>query len=86
VLAREPAQTAAAPPGPAPGGRDVDHPVPATAAYAADPASPPAPLPPPARAGDPVLAEPPGLPPGALEQLVRAAAARARALLADGPR
>jgi uncharacterized Zn finger protein len=76
VLGREP--EAAKPVG---SGRDVDHPVPATAAYAADPPGLPTPLPPPARAADPVFPAPPGLPADALAHLAGFAAARARALL-----
>lgn len=78
LLGREPVAA-----GPVASGRDVDHPVAGTAAYEADPAGLPAPLPAPARATDPVLPEPPGLPPGALANLIAAAAARARALLTE---
>lgn len=64
-------------------GRDVDHPVPAAAAYATAPTAIPAPLPPPARAADPVFPAAPGLPPDALTRLAAAAAGRARALLTE---
>ena len=79
VLGREPV----AAPRPTAAGRDVDRPVPATAAYAAAPAGLPAPLPAPARATDQVFPAPPGLPSEALAQLVNGAVARARALLAE---
>ena len=75
VLGREPVAA------PAGSGRDVDHPVPATVAYAADPAVLPSPLPLPPRAADPVFPDAPGLPPDALAHLVSDAVARARALL-----
>lgn len=79
VLGREPVAAAE----PAGSGRDVDHPVPAAAAYAAAPAALPAPLPPPPRAADAVFPGAPGLPPDALTHLVAAAAGRARALLTE---
>ncbi len=80
VLGRKPVSA----PGPTAPGRDVDRPVPAAAAYAADPAGLlPAPLPAPTRATDQVFPAPPGLPPEALAHLVAGAAARARALLAE---
>lgn len=78
VLGREPVAAE-----PVTYGRDVDHPVAATAAYEARPAALPAPPPAPARATDPVFPAPPGLPPEALSHLVAAAAAHARALLAE---
>jgi uncharacterized Zn finger protein len=78
VLGREPAA-----PDPATGRREVDAVVAATTAYTTYPAGLPAPLPPPARAADPVLPAPPGLPPDALAHLVTGAVARARALLAE---
>jgi uncharacterized Zn finger protein len=82
VLGREPA--AATGSGSAPGGRDVDLPVPATTAYAAPPVTLP-PLPSDVgRKADPVFPAAPGLPPDALAQLAAGAAGRARALLA-GP-
>jgi uncharacterized Zn finger protein len=77
VLGREPSAA------PAGSGRDVDHRVPAAAAYAADPAASPAPLPPPPRAPDPVFPAAPGLPADALAHLVTGAVARARALLSE---
>jgi uncharacterized Zn finger protein len=79
VLGREPV-AAAEPPA---SGRDVDHPVAAAAAYAAEAAGLPAPLATPVRAADPVFPAAPGLPPDALAHLVSAAAKRARALLAE---
>jgi uncharacterized Zn finger protein len=79
VLGREPV-AAAEPPA---SGRDVDHPVAAAAAYAANAAGLPAPLATPVRAADPVFPAAPGLPPDALAHLVSAAAKRARALLAE---
>jgi uncharacterized Zn finger protein len=75
VLGREPAAAEPAVQ------RDVDRAVAAAAAYGADPAGLPAPLPPPGRATDPVIPAAPGLPPEALAHLVAAAATRARALL-----
>ena len=62
----------------------ANRPVPATTAYAAAP--PPLPAPPsaPARRDGPTIPPAPDLPPDALEALVAAAAARARALLAEG--
>jgi uncharacterized Zn finger protein len=82
VLGREPVAAAE----PVASGRDVDHPVAATAAYAADLAGLPTSLSMPARAGEPVFPAPPGLPSDALARLVSDAAARARALLAEPPR
>jgi uncharacterized Zn finger protein len=79
VLGREPV-AAAEPPA---SGRDVDHPVAAAAAYAAEAAGLPAPLATPVRAADPVFPAAPGLPPDALAHLVSAATKRARALLAE---
>ena len=81
VLGREPVAAAE----PAASGRNVDHLMPATAAYEAEPAALPAPLPAPIRATAPVFPAPPGLPPDALTHLVAAAARRARALLAEPP-
>jgi uncharacterized Zn finger protein len=83
LLAREPAEATAAEPEGAGAGRAVDRPVPAVEAYAAAPATrpaPPADLP---RATPPVLPAPPGVPADALPRLAAAAAARARALLAE---
>jgi uncharacterized Zn finger protein len=83
VLGREPT----GPPrtGPATAGRvevgDVDHPVPATAAYAARPAELPDPPPAAVRSIDPVFPAAPGLPADALARLAADAASRARALL-----
>ena len=77
VLSREPAA-----PDPATTQREVDRVVAATRAYTTEPAGLPAPLPPLARAADPVFPAPPGLPPDALVHLVAGAVARARALLA----
>ena len=65
----------------APAARDVDHPLPATVAYAARSAALPAPPPGAGRPGDPVFPAAPGLPPDALARLVAGAAGRARALL-----
>src|SRR5688572_1688045 len=83
VLGREPA----GPPGigPAAAGRvevgDVDHPVPATAVYAARPAALPDPPPAAVRSTVPVFPAAPGLPADALARLAAAAASRARELL-----
>jgi uncharacterized Zn finger protein len=82
VLGREP--VAAAEPA-ASSRRDIDHPVAATAAYAADPAGLPALIATPVRPADLAIPPPPGLPPDALAQLAAIAATRARTLLADHP-
>jgi uncharacterized Zn finger protein len=79
LLGREPAGPQAS--GPA-HGRDVDDPVPASAAYAAPPAALPPPPPAPGREALPVFPPPPGLPADALARLVADAADRARTLLA----
>jgi uncharacterized Zn finger protein len=81
VLGREPVAAAE----PAASRRDIDHPVAATAAYAADPAGLPAPIATPVRPADLVIPAPPGLPPDALAHLVAIAATRARMLLTDHP-
>jgi uncharacterized Zn finger protein len=62
----------------------ADRPVPATTAYAADPPPLPAPPPAPARRDGPTIPPASDLPPDTLDALVAAAAARARALLAEG--